>query len=157
MLHGRTDVIRTLSVESRAFVKSMMDPNTDVSILGRLSCTSLTFEVQDATRYERLTEASTAHIGLSRRSTAGLGWDRHLMGLKVMLRPGETHPLFEDEMYAKSQEWKMSTSGLTSGQAMTGSGFGAAWPDGYGINCKWRSNCLIGSNADLGQTLLDHT
>lgn len=31
MLHGRTDVIRTLSVESRAFVKSMLDDKSDVS------------------------------------------------------------------------------------------------------------------------------
>jgi carnitine O-acetyltransferase len=31
MLHGRTDVIRTLSVESRSFVKAMLDSSTDVS------------------------------------------------------------------------------------------------------------------------------
>jgi carnitine O-acetyltransferase len=30
-LHGRTDVIRTLSDESRNFVKSMVDPKVDVS------------------------------------------------------------------------------------------------------------------------------
>jgi hypothetical protein len=29
--HGRTDVIRTLSAESRDFVKAMLDPNADVS------------------------------------------------------------------------------------------------------------------------------
>lgn len=58
------------------------------------------------------------------------------MGLKVMLRGDETHQLFEDECYAKSQEWKLSTSGLSSGTSFTGSGFGAAWPDGYGINCE---------------------
>ena len=31
MLHGRTDVIRTLSSESRDFVKGMLDTNVDVS------------------------------------------------------------------------------------------------------------------------------
>jgi carnitine O-acetyltransferase len=58
------------------------------------------------------------------------------MGLKVLLRGDETHQLFEDDMYSKSQEWKLSTSGLSAGARFTGSGFGAAWPDGYGINCK---------------------
>ena len=58
------------------------------------------------------------------------------MGLKVHLRPGESHVLFDDEMYAKSQEWKLSTSGLSAGSRFMGTGFGAAWPDGYGINCE---------------------
>ena len=31
MVDGRTDVIRTLSVESRDFVKAMLDENSDVS------------------------------------------------------------------------------------------------------------------------------
>lgn len=58
------------------------------------------------------------------------------MGLKVLLQPRETHLLFDDEMYGKSQEWKLSTStsGLAGGRFM-GNGFGAAWPDGYGVNC----------------------
>ena len=34
MLHGRTDVIRTLSTDSRAFVKAMLDSKLDVSRLG---------------------------------------------------------------------------------------------------------------------------
>jgi carnitine O-acetyltransferase len=59
-----------------------------------------------------------------------------MMGLKVMLRGDETHQIFEDEMYSKSQEWKLSTSGLSAGSHLTGTGFGAAWPDGYGVNCE---------------------
>lgn len=57
------------------------------------------------------------------------------MGLRVMLRPGETHPLFEDDCYAKSQEWKLSTSGLSAGTKFTGTGFGTAFPNGLGTNC----------------------
>ncbi|WWD20394.1 hypothetical protein CI109_104870 [Kwoniella shandongensis] len=117
MLHGRTDVIRSLSSDSRNFVKAMLDSKAD-----------------DNTRYALLTKACTAHNTLTRNSSAGQGYDRHLMGLKVQLRPGETHALFEDELYAKSQEWKLSTSGLSAGGKFMGTGFGAAWPDGYGIN-----------------------
>lgn len=58
------------------------------------------------------------------------------MGLRTRLRPGETHALFEDECYAKSQEWKLSTSGLSAGIKFMGTGFGTGWPDGYGINCE---------------------
>ena len=57
------------------------------------------------------------------------------MGLKVQLRNNENHPLFEDEFYSKSQEWKLSTSAFSPGQKFLGVGFGAAWADGYGINC----------------------
>ncbi|WVQ95947.1 hypothetical protein IAU59_003046 [Kwoniella sp. CBS 9459] len=117
MRHGRTDVIRSLSSESREFVKAMLDNKAD-----------------DAKRYALLSSACTAHNALTRRSSSGQGYDRHLMGLKVHLRNGENHPLFEDELYAKSQEWKLSTSGLSAGGKFMGTGFGAAWPDGYGIN-----------------------
>ncbi|WVQ84423.1 hypothetical protein IAT38_006575 [Cryptococcus sp. DSM 104549] len=117
MLHGRTDVIRSLTTASRTFVQTMLDTSS-----------------QPAARYSALTEACAAHNALTKTSSAGHGYDRHLMGLKVQLRAGETHPLFEDEMYAKSQEWKLSTSGLSAGGKFMGTGFGAAWPDGYGIN-----------------------
>ncbi|CAE6415773.1 hypothetical protein BN14_05785 [Rhizoctonia solani AG-1 IB] len=51
-----------------------------------------------------------------------------------MLRPGESSPLFDDELFAKSAEWKLSTSGLSAGDRFLGTGFGTVWPDGYGIN-----------------------
>ncbi|KDN48598.1 hypothetical protein RSAG8_02585, partial [Rhizoctonia solani AG-8 WAC10335] len=51
-----------------------------------------------------------------------------------MLRSGEISPLFEDELFAKSAEWRLSTSGLSAGERFLGTGFGAVWPDGYGIN-----------------------
>lgn len=115
--HGRTDVIRTLSPESREFVKSMDNAALD-----------------DKARYDLLTKACNTHSALTKSSSNGDGFDRHLMGLKVQLRPGESHPIFEDDLYAKSQEWKLSTSGLSSGLQFYATGFGAAWPDGYGIN-----------------------
>lgn len=116
MLHGRTDVIRSLTPESRDFVKAMLDPHST-----------------DAKRHQHLAAACSTHNSLTRDSSAGMGYDRHLMGLKTRLRPDEKHALFEDEMYAKSQEWKLSTSSLGAATRFTGAGFGSAWPDGYGI------------------------
>src|SRR5882757_6120165 len=48
-----------------------------------------------------------------------------------------THPLFTDPLFARSQEWKLSTSGLTAGYQFRGTGFGTIFPDGYGINCEF--------------------
>ena len=90
---------------------------------------------QDTKRYELLLKACAAHNDLSKACSSGKGIDRHLMGLKVQLRNNENHPLFEDEFYSKSQEWKLSTSAFSAGQNFLGVGFGAAWVDGYGINC----------------------
>ncbi|KAK4687387.1 hypothetical protein P7C73_g2745, partial [Tremellales sp. Uapishka_1] len=117
MLHGRTDVIRSLSSESRAFVMAMLNAEYDAK-----------------KNYDLLSKATTAHNLLTKTSSAGHGFDRHLMGLKTRLREGESHEFFDDDMYAKSQEWKLSTSGLSAGHRFMGTGFGAAWPDGYGIN-----------------------
>ena len=69
-----------------------------------------------------------------------------------MLQQGEHSELFDDPLFAKSQEWRLSTSGLSAGHHFHGTGytfiisycvymlikckrFGAAYEDGYGINC----------------------
>jgi carnitine O-acetyltransferase len=57
------------------------------------------------------------------------------MGLRLLLRDGEKHELFDDELFSKSQEWVLSTSGLSAGDRFFGTGFGTIWPEGYGINC----------------------
>ncbi|CAE6408771.1 unnamed protein product [Rhizoctonia solani] len=115
--HGRTDVIRTYSTDTRNFVKTMTDPGASV----------------DA-KLATLQHAVTSHNTYTRDSSTGKGCDRHLFGLRQMLRPGESSPLLEDELFAKSAEWKLSTSGLSAGERFLGTGFGTVWPDGYGIN-----------------------
>lgn len=117
MKHGRTDVIRSLSPESRAFVKLMQDK-----------------KATNKQRYDALVAATKEHSKLTMDSSFGKGYDRHMMGLKVQLRPGEAHALFDDELYASSQAWKLSTSGLSSGVQFHATGFGAPFADGYGIN-----------------------
>ena len=77
------------------------------------------------------------------------------MGLRLLLRPDlqESHPLFDDELFGKSQEWVLSTSGLSAGDRFYGTGFGAVYPNGYGINCK--SPFL--SSLSLSRISLAHT
>jgi len=67
----------------------------------------------------------------------GRGIDRHLLGLRLLLRPmhGESADILEDELFERGSRWKLSTSGLSAGLLFKGTGFGAAYEDGYGINC----------------------
>ncbi|KAI0635930.1 acyltransferase ChoActase/COT/CPT [Trametes polyzona] len=117
--HARTETIRTLTSDSRAWVLSMADPSAS-----------------NETRLALLRRALQTHTQLTREAATGRGIDRHLLGLRLMLRTdaGERHPLFEDELFARSQTWKLSTSGLSAGYQFRGTGFGASYEDGYGIN-----------------------
>ncbi|BGP14742.1 hypothetical protein JCM10213v2_002693 [Rhodosporidiobolus nylandii] len=114
---GRTDVIRTLSEESWRWVKAMREGKEEPEAL-----------------YGLLSAAVKAHNLYTRESSTGKGIDRHFMGLRLLMREGESHPLFEDELFSKSQEWVLSTSGLSAGDRFFGTGFGAVYPNGYGIN-----------------------
>lgn len=82
-----------------------------------------------------LTAATKAHNTYTRDASTGKGCDRHFMGLKLMMREGESHPLLEDPLFQQSQDWVLSTSGLSAGDRFYGTGFGTIWPNGYGTNC----------------------
>jgi carnitine O-acetyltransferase len=68
--------------------------------------------------------------------------------LRLNLREGESHDLLEDPLYAKSQDYKLSTSGLSSGDRFFGTGFGAPDPDGYGINCQYEAFKQVAPQGD---------
>jgi carnitine O-acetyltransferase len=94
---------------------------------------------QAKSKFELLNRAVQTHTRLTREAATGKGIDRHLLGLRLLMRPedGETADLFSDELFQRSQTWKLSTSGLSAGHQFRGTGFGATYPDGYGINCEW--------------------
>lgn len=123
-LHGRTDVIRTLSEDSWNFVQAVADKRTPQEL------------------FRLLSKATTAHNKYTKDSSTGKGCDRHFMGLRLLMRQGEKHELFEDELFAKSQEWVLSTSSLSAGDRFYGTGFGTVWPNGYGINYLTGRNVL---------------
>ncbi|KAG7444677.1 acyltransferase ChoActase/COT/CPT [Guyanagaster necrorhizus] len=116
---GRTETIRTLTRESRAFCLAMVD--------GRVTAES---------KRAALESAIKVHTRLTREAATGKGIDRHLMGLRQMLCPElrEHTPLFEDPLFGQSSCWKLCTSGLSAGHLFRGTGFGAIYEDGYGIN-----------------------
>lgn len=116
-LHGRTDVIRSFSRESLLFIQAMNQPH-----------------VKRSDRRKLLVNAIKAHNAYTRDASTGSGIDRHLLALRLVMEPGESSPLLEDSLFSKSQEWKLSTSGLSSGDRFIGTGFGSPYEDGYGIN-----------------------
>ncbi|KAJ1552943.1 hypothetical protein HK405_009475 [Cladochytrium tenue] len=108
-LGGRTETTRSLSVESATFFESFDDAG-----------------LAPTEKLARLRAACTAHVAYNSKASSGLGCDRHLLGLRLCLRPGEPTPaLFADPAYTRSQHWLLSTSALFQGVALAGTGFGA--------------------------------
>ncbi|KAI9149713.1 Carnitine O-acetyltransferase mitochondrial [Blastocladiella emersonii ATCC 22665] len=114
--YGRTETGRSVSNESVAFVHAMENPATP------------------AAERVALAKAAIAYHGkYMKDASEGKGVDRHLLGLRLSLQPGEPKPaLFTDAAYARSCHWNMSTSQLTS-EYFDGYGWGEVVPDGWGL------------------------
>ncbi|KIJ52558.1 hypothetical protein M422DRAFT_156186 [Sphaerobolus stellatus SS14] len=115
-IRGRTEVVRSFSNESREFVRAMIDPSCSL-----------------ATRKRLLLSAIQAHNSYTRDAIRARGIDRHLLGLRLLMKEGEKATLFEDPLFGRSETWRLSTSGLYNGERFAGTGFGSPYPDGYGI------------------------
>ncbi|OAV96023.1 hypothetical protein PTTG_02303 [Puccinia triticina 1-1 BBBD Race 1] len=114
---GRTEVIRSCSIEALEWCKAMENGGADWH--GRL---------------ERFKLAVKAHLVYSQEASEGQGVDRHLLGLRLSLKPGEEIPaLFRDPVYKESTTWTVSTSHLPS-ENFSGFGYGSVVPhEGYGL------------------------
>ncbi len=75
-----------------------------------------------------------AHSRYTVEAMRGQAVDRHLLGLRCVLQPGEHHELFTHPIVKESTNFRLSTSGLSSGEHYNGTGFGAVAADGYGTN-----------------------
>lgn len=114
---GRTDTIRSCSIESLDLCKAMVDN-----------------EASTLTKVSSLSKAIAAHQKEVSDAVEGQAYDRHLLGLKMQaLENGENIPdLFMDVSYFMSSHFKLSTSQVpsTSDSVMC---YGPAVPDGYGV------------------------
>ena len=104
---GRTEVIRSASNESKAFCEAMIDP-----------------KASDLDREKLLRKAVTRHIQYSAWAADAQGVDRHMFGLKQLIREGEERPeVFTDEVHGRSSHCELSTSQLSS-KYLDGWGYG---------------------------------
>ncbi|KAL2872759.1 carnitine O-acetyltransferase CAT2 [Aspergillus lucknowensis] len=113
---GRTETVRSVSDDSVAFCKAIMDP----AVLR-----------EEAVRLFRA--ALAAHVKYTAEASDGKGVDRHLFGLKKLLREGEPLPaIYSDPAYTYSGSWYLSTSQLSS-EYFNGYGWSQVIDDGFGI------------------------
>lgn len=95
---GRTEVIRSASNESKAWTTAMLDPNAT-----------------DAERAKLFRAANARHVQYAAWAADGQGVDRHLFGLKRMLKEGEEVPgIYNDKAFSQTNHWELSTSQLSS-------------------------------------------
>ncbi|KAJ3057292.1 Carnitine O-acetyltransferase mitochondrial [Rhizophlyctis rosea] len=114
--YGRTETCRSVSVESVQWVQAMEDPNVPAKTRGELG--------------RRAINAQSSYMA---KAIEGRGVDRHLLGLRLSLKPDEPKPsIFTDPSYAETAHWRLSTSQIPS-ENYDGYGWGEVVPDGYGI------------------------
>ncbi|KAJ1734390.1 Carnitine O-acetyltransferase mitochondrial [Coemansia sp. Benny D160-2] len=124
--HGRTETCRSVSNESVEFCESFENP--------LLSAGEKVAALQAAVK---------AHGSYAKACSDGKGVDRHLLGLRLSLKPGEEKPaIFQDPAYAESSHWYLSTSQLSS-EHFEGWGFSEVVPDGYGVAYTIRKDSVI--------------
>nr|XP_028571917.1 carnitine O-acetyltransferase isoform X2 [Podarcis muralis] len=114
---GRTDTIRSASVDSLKFVQAMDDSGK-----------------QDLEKVELLRQATQAHRAYTDMAIRGDAIDRHLLGLKLQaIEDLVSMPeLFMDTAYAVAMHFKLSTSQVPAKTDCVMC-FGPVVPDGYGI------------------------
>lgn len=136
--NGRTETCRSVTSESLQFVKDWEDTSKSVD-----------------EKMESFKRAIGAHIQFVRQASAGLGVDRHFLGLSMMIKPNEVKPeIFTDPMFAYSQHWYLSTSQLTS-EEFNGYGWAPVVPEGFGLaymlNKNWcHVNITVHKDNPLG-------
>ncbi|KAJ1741115.1 Carnitine O-acetyltransferase mitochondrial [Coemansia sp. RSA 1086] len=125
-LHGRTETCRSVTRESILWCKAMDDPSVSVSI-----------------RIKLLRDAMSKHTRLVREAVEGQGVDRHLLGLRMLVKRGEQMPsIFEDPSYSYSSHWFISTSQISS-ENFTSYGWSEVTPKGYGVAYNIRNHGLL--------------
>ncbi|KAI0260206.1 acyltransferase ChoActase/COT/CPT [Gloeopeniophorella convolvens] len=122
---GRTEVIRAASSESKAWVDAMVDS-----------------KATDSQRAALFRTAAARHVQYAAWAADGQGVDRHLFGLKKMVKEGEALPeIYQDAAFSKTNHWELSTSQLSS-KYLDGWGYGEVVPDGYGLSYSIGDNYI---------------
>eukprot|EP00300_Choanocystis_sp_HF-7_P033148 c45442_g1_i1.p1 GENE.c45442_g1_i1~~c45442_g1_i1.p1 ORF type:complete len:614 (-),score=138.00 c45442_g1_i1:111-1931(-) len=123
-LHGRTEVIRSCSVESNAFCEAMQSANTPASV-----------------RYAALKAASDAHMQYATDASTGRGVDRHFLGLRLIAGKDPLPRIYSNNLFKRSCHWRLSTSALPC-ELFDAWGFGEVVPDGFGVGYMVLNNQL---------------
>ncbi|KAG8630300.1 hypothetical protein KVT40_001919 [Elsinoe batatas] len=122
---GRTETCRSVSEESVIFCDAMANPDATAE-----TC-------QDAFR-----KALNAHVAYISAASDGKGVDRHLFGLKKLIKSGEEIPaIFQDPAFSYSSTWFISSSQLSS-EYFNGYGWSQVVDEGWGIAYMINENSI---------------
>jgi len=115
-IHGRTEVIRSCSLESREFCRAMQEKGPGPDTLALMKT------------------AIQAHNSYAKMAVAGLGVDRHMQGLKLIAQEAgkELPAIFSDPGFLKSGRMRISSSQV-AGASASFLCFGPLADDGYGV------------------------
>lgn len=112
---GRTETCRSVSEASVAFCDGMADPDVSAD--------------ESRTRFRA---ALDSHVEYITAASDGKGVDRHLFGLKKLLKEGEQVPeIFRDPAFTYSSTWFISSSQLSS-EYFNGYGWSQVVDEGWG-------------------------
>ncbi|KAA0717136.1 Carnitine O-acetyltransferase [Triplophysa tibetana] len=114
---GRTDTIRSTSIDSARFTKAMDDPTK-----------------QNIEKVALLEKAIKAHRAYTDMAVQGQAIDRHLLGLKLQAIEdlAALPEIFMDTSYAEALHYNLSTSQVPAKTDCVMC-FGPVVPDGYGV------------------------
>ncbi|XP_039620354.1 carnitine O-acetyltransferase isoform X4 [Polypterus senegalus] len=114
---GRTDTIRSASIDSQHFVQAMDDPSKS-----------------NQEKVDLLQKAIVAHRAYTNMAINGQAIDRHLLGLKMQAIEDLTSipEIFMDTSYAVALHFNLSTSQVPAKTDCVMC-FGPVVPDGYGV------------------------
>jgi len=125
---GRTETCRTVSEASVAWCNAMADP-----------------QAGDTEKVKLLRAAIDSHLEYITAASDGKGVDRHLLGLKKLLEPGQEVPaIYKDPAYGYSCSWYLSTSQLSS-EFFNGYGWSQVIDQGFGIAYMINENRYVAS------------
>ncbi|QRV74305.1 carnitine O-acetyltransferase [Ceratobasidium sp. AG-Ba] len=115
---GRTETIRVVSDEVKRLCEAMDRE-----------------DVPADKKVELFRAAAKVHIQRAKEAGNAMGVDRHMFGLRHLVRPdeGENMPsLFSDPLYQRGAKWMLSTSAIFS-KHFPVYGWGEVVPDGFGV------------------------
>lgn len=126
-IHGRTETIRSCSIESVAFAQAM--------------CSA---QASDADKVRLLRAAVDSHKKYALDAMTGKGVDRMLLGLKLIARENklDVPSFYADEGFVKSTTFRLSTSQVASAHRAFMC-YGPLVEDGYGICYNPRNDDML--------------
>lgn len=128
--HGRTETTRTVSPESHALIDKMNHGKATV---------------------DDLKAAVKVHSQYLKQAAQGMGVDRHLFGLSMLVDKEATPDLYHDPVFQRAKRWRVSTSNL-SHPKIENWGYGEVVPDGVGLSYSVHPRHLVFAVTALQET-----